>query len=262
MKTLCVMLLPLSLVAASPTAPDLKIAEVVIRNISVLNVAAGAWLPHRDVIIRDGKIATVQPVGSPLPASKFTINGDGKFAIPGLFDNRVHLKGFDRSTAGQFVAYGVTSVWDRGTDAARIEEWRRDISYGKFMGPRIVRSDAAGGPQKEPPLPGSGAGATAAIAIGFHDELAARVRRSGLTAAEVLRSATIDSATFHGRGLDLGSIEQGKIADLIVLSGDPLANIAHTRMIDAVVFRGETLTRAHLNQLLSRAGLQPAAHEE
>lgn len=261
MKTLCVMLLPLALVAASPNAPDLKIAEVVIRNIAVLDVAAGAWLPHRDVIIRDGKIATVQPAGSPLPASKFTINGDGKFAIPGLFDNRVHLKGFDRSTAGQFVAYGVTSVWDRGTDATRIDEWRRDISYGKFMGPRIVRADAAGGPQKEPSLPGSGAGATAA-AIGFHDELAARVSRSGLTAAEVLRSATIDSATFHGRGLDLGSIEQGKIADLIVLNGDPLANIAHTRLIDAVVFRGETLTRAHLNQLLSRAGLQPAAHEQ
>ena len=159
MKTLCVMLLPLSLAAASPHVQDLKIAEVVIRNISVLDVTAGAWLPHRDVIIRSGKIATVQPAGSPLPTSKFTINGAGKFAIPGLFDNRVHLKGFDRTTAGQFVAYGVTSVWDRGTDATRIEEWRRDISYGKFMGPRIVRADAAGGPQKEPPLPGSGAGA-------------------------------------------------------------------------------------------------------
>jgi adenine deaminase len=262
MKTLCFLLLPLSLAAAGPQAPDLNIAEVVIRNISVLDVAAGAWLPHRDVIILDGKIAAVRPAGSPLPASKFTIDGDGKFAIPGLFDNRVHLKGFDRSTAGQFVAYGVTSVWDRGTDAARIEEWRRDISYGKFMGPRIVRADPAGGPQNESPLPGSGAGATSAIAVGFHDELAARVRQSGLTAAAVLRSATIDSATFHGRGLDLGSIEVGKIADLIVLSGNPLANIAHTRLIDAVVFRGETLTRAHLNQLLSHAGVRPAAHEK
>jgi imidazolonepropionase-like amidohydrolase len=96
--------------------------------------------------------------------------------------------------------------------------------------------------------------------VGFHDELAARVRRSGLTAGEVLRSATLDSAAFHGRALDLGSIEQGKIADVIVLSGDPLADIAHTRMIDAVVFRGEALTRAHLNQLLSR--LQPAAYEQ
>ena len=261
MKILCLMLLPLSLAGASQPAQDLTIAEVVIRNISVLDVTAGVWLPHRDVIIRHGKIAAIQPAGSPLPASKFTIDGDGKFAIPGFFDNRVHLKGFDRSTAGQFVAYGVTSVWDRGTDATMTEEWRRAISYGKFMGPRIVRADAVG-PQLEPALPGSGAGATSAIASGFHDELAARVRRSGLTAAEVLRSATIDSATFHGRGLDLGSIELGKIADLIVLSGDPLANIAHTRMIDAVVFRGETLTRAHLNQLLSHAGLQPARHEQ
>src|SRR5688572_28087748 len=248
MKILCLVLLPLSLAGASQLAPDLKIAEVVIRNISVLDVTAGAWLPHRDVIIRNGKIAAVQPAGSPLPASKFTINVDGKFAIPGFFDNRGHLKGFDKTTAGQFVAYGVTSVWDRGTDAARTEQWRRDISYGKFMGPRIVRADPAGGPQNESPLPGSGAGATSAIAVGFHDELAARVRQSGLTAAAVLRSATIDSATFHGRGLDLGSIELGKIADLIVLNGDPLVNIANTRMIDAVVFCGETLTRAHLNQ--------------
>src|SRR5688500_4703474 len=261
MKRLCFLLVALSLVAASPNPSDLKIAEVVIRKISVLDVTAGAWLPHRDIIMRNGKIAAIRPAGSPLPASKFTINGDGKFAIPGLFDNRVHLKGFERSSVGQFVAYGVTSVWDRGTDAARIEEWRRDISYGKFMGPRIVRADPAGGPQKEPALPGSGAGATSTIAVGFHDELATRVRESGMTAAAVLRSATIDSATFHGRGLDLGSIELGKIADLIVLSGNPLANIAHTRLIDAVVFRGETLTRAHLNQLLSHAGVRPAAYE-
>jgi imidazolonepropionase-like amidohydrolase len=79
----------------------------------------------------------------------------------------------------------------------------------------------------------------------------------GQSTAAVLRSATLESAAFHGRSDDLGSIEQGKIADLIVLGGDPLADITHTRMIDAVVFRGETLTRAHLNQLLSQAGLQP-----
>ena len=152
MKTIALVLLSLSALAgASQPAPDLPRAEVVIRNISVLDVNAAAWLPHRDVIIRNGRIAAVQPTGSPLPPAKFTINGDGKFAVPGFFDNRVHLKGFDRTTAGQFVAYGVTSVWDRGTDATRIEEWRRDISYGKFMGPRIVRADAAApGLQNEP----------------------------------------------------------------------------------------------------------------
>jgi adenine deaminase len=250
-------------VGVGQPAPDTPRAEVVIRNISVLDVKAGAWLPRRDIIVRNGRIAAVQPAGSPLPPAKFTVNGDGKFAIPGFFDNRVHLKGFERAGAGQFVAWGVTSVWDRGTDAGRIEEWRRDISHGKFMGPRIVRADAvAAGTQQDPGLPGSGAGSTSAVAMGFHDELAARASGAGRSPAVVLRSATIESAAFHGRGHELGSIEAGKIADLIVLSGNPLANIAHTRTIDAVVFRGETLTRAHLNQLLSQAGLQPAAYEQ
>ena len=260
MKTAALVILSLAMVAGGHAQSDLKRAEVVIRNISVLDVNAGTWLPRRDVIIRNGKIAAVQPIGLPLPPAKFTINGDGKFAVPGFFDNRVHLAGFERATAGQFVAYGVTSVWDRGTDATRIAEWQRDISYGKFMGPRIVRADAATLRNERMTLPGSGAGGTSPAAIGLHDELAARVR-TGQSTAAVLRSATLESAAYHGRSADLGSLEQGKIADLIVLSGDPLADITRTRTIDAVVFRGETLTRAHLNQLLSQAGLPPAPYE-
>jgi len=243
MKTLAIVILSLSVLAGvDQPNPDLPRAEVVIRNISVLDPTAAMWLRDRDVIIRHGKIAAVQPAGRPLPPSKFTIKGEGKFAIPGLFDNRVHLQDFDSAGAGQFVAYGITSVWDRGTDAAKIARWQRDISHGKFMGPRIVRSDAAApAPQRE------------RSAVALHEELAARVR-AGQSPATVLRSATIEAATFHDRGQDLGSIEPGKIADLIVLGGDPLADIAHTRQIDAVVFRGEVLTRAHLNQLLSQAG--------
>lgn len=264
MKTIALVLLSLSALAgAGQPQPDLPRAEVVIRDISVLDVRAGTWLSHRDLIIRHGRIAAVQPTGSPLPASKFTINGEGKFAIPGLFDNRVHLQKFDTAGAGQFVAYGITSVWDRGTDAARIAQWQRDISHGKFMGPRIVRSDASPRPPNEgSDLPGSRLAASSSrVAVTLHEELAASVRRAGQSPSRVLRRATFDSAIFHGRGLDLGSIEQGKIADLIVLNADPLADIAHTRLIDAVVFRGETLTRAHLNQLLLQAGLQPAPYE-
>ena len=263
MRTVALILVSLSALAgANQPESELPRAEVVVRNVSVLDVNAGTWLPRRDITIRSGRIAAVQPTGLPLPPAKFTINGEGKFAIPGFFDNRVHLIGFDRAGAGQFVAYGVTSVWDHGTDATRIAQWQRDISHGKFMGPRIVRADAAGPrPQNASiALPGSGAGATSAAAVALHQELATRVRMGRSTAA-VLRSATLESAAFHGRGADLGSIEQGKIADLIVLSGDPLADIAHTRLIDAVVFRGETLTRAHLNQLLSHAGLQPEPYE-
>lgn len=243
MKTLALVMLSLSALSGiHQPNPELPRAEVVIRHISILDPIAAMWLHDRDVIIRHGKFAAVQPAGRPLPASKFAINGNGKFAIPGLFDHRVHLEKLDRAGAGLFVASGITSVWDTGTDAAKIARWRRDISHGKFMGPRIVRSDAAApSPQHE------------RSAVALHEELAARVR-AGQSPATVLRSATIEAATFHDRGQDLGSIEPGKIADLIVLGGDPLADIAHTRTIDAVVFRGEVLTRAHLNQLLSQAG--------
>jgi len=259
MKTFAVVILSLSMLAGvGQPNQDLPRAEVVIRNISVLDPTAAMWLRDRDVIIRHGKIAAVQPAGRAVPPSKFMINGEGKFAIPGLFDNRVHLQDFDRAGAGQFVAYGITSVWDRGTDAATIAQWQRDLSHGKFMGPRIVRSDAS----PRPPnggrdLPGSRvAESSSRVAVGgLHGELAASVLRTGQSPSQALRRATIDSAIFHGRGHDLGSIEPGKIADLIVLGGDPLADIAHTRTIDAVVFRGEALTRAHLNQLLSHARL-------
>ena len=50
-----------------------------------------------------------------------------------------------RTTAGQFVAYSVTSVWDHGTDATWA--WRRDISHGKFMGPRMAPTPQVAGPK-------------------------------------------------------------------------------------------------------------------
>jgi imidazolonepropionase-like amidohydrolase len=74
----------------------------------------------------------------------------------------------------------------------------------------------------------------------------------GLSPADALRRATIDSASLHGRASDLGSIEVGKIADIVIVNEDPLLDITRTRSIDAVVFRGEGLTRAHLNLLLSK----------
>jgi imidazolonepropionase-like amidohydrolase len=70
--------------------------------------------------------------------------------------------------------------------------------------------------------------------------------------AEALKAATSQSAALYGRDKDLGSIEPGKIADLVILTGNPLERIENTRKIDSVIFRGEALTRAHLNILLSK----------
>jgi len=53
----------------------------------------------------------------------------------------------------------------------------------------------------------------------------------GLTPVEVLRTATIVSAEAIGAGADLGSIEPGKLADLTVVDGNPLANIRDLRRV-------------------------------
>lgn len=81
--------------------------------------------------------------------------------------------------------------------------------------------------------------------LGYHWEMWA-LAMGGMTNAEVLRAATIDGAAIIGVANDLGSVEVGKLADLVVLSENPLEDIRNTTSIDYVVkagrvYHGETL---------------------
>jgi imidazolonepropionase-like amidohydrolase len=88
--------------------------------------------------------------------------------------------------------------------------------------------------------------------FGLHDELALLVQ-AGLTPAEALRAATLNPARFLGREADLGTIAQGKTADLVLLDGNPLQDIRNTTKIGAVVFNGRFADRAALDRMLSQA---------
>ncbi|MEP7116610.1 MAG: amidohydrolase family protein, partial [Acidobacteriota bacterium] len=61
-------------------------------------------------------------------------------------------------------------------------------------------------------------------------------------------AATLDAALLLALP-DLGELAVGHGADIVVTTANPLADIRHARAIDAVVFRGEALTRAHLNRM-------------
>lgn len=89
----------------------------------------------------------------------------------------------------------------------------------------------------------------------IHDELAELVR-AGLTPTDALRSATIDAALFSGKGRDYGSIEVGKVADMIVLDANPLTDIRNTGEISGLFFNGQYLDRAALEELLAFAEQQ------
>jgi hypothetical protein len=85
-----------------------------------------------------------------------------------------------------------------------------------------------------------------------HDELQELVK-AGLTPAEALKAATWNGAEFLGRTSESGSVETGKLADLILLDANPLIDIRNTRKIAAVVLSGRYFDRSALDQLLRTA---------
>jgi len=86
----------------------------------------------------------------------------------------------------------------------------------------------------------------------LHDELALLVQ-AGLTPAESLRASTIEPAKLLGREKDLGSIVAGKLADLVLLDGDPLQDIRNTTRISGVYLSGKYYDRAALDLILKNA---------
>jgi amidohydrolase family protein len=85
--------------------------------------------------------------------------------------------------------------------------------------------------------------------FGLHDELALFVQ-AGLSTMEALQTATINPAKFFGRETELGTIEKGKLADLILLDANPLEDISNTKKINAVVLNGRVLDRNALDKVL------------
>jgi hypothetical protein len=72
------------------------------------------------------------------------------------------------------------------------------------------------------------------------------LEEAGIPRAEVLRIATRNAAIALHRESEMGTIEPGKMADLVVLSKDPLADLHNTRQIDRVMQRGREVDRAAL----------------
>jgi imidazolonepropionase-like amidohydrolase len=93
---------------------------------------------------------------------------------------------------------------------------------------------------------------------GLHDELALLVE-AGLSPKAALQAATRNPARMLGRTADLGTIESGKLADLVLLDADPLADIGNITRIHAVILNGRVLDRAALDALLAEVERRAAA---
>ena len=93
----------------------------------------------------------------------------------------------------------------------------------------------------------------------LHEELALFVE-AGLTPMEALQTATRNPAQYFDQHDTLGTIEVGKIADLVLLEANPLEDITNTRKIAAVVVAGKLFPQEALQAL--RAAATSAAQQE
>jgi len=84
----------------------------------------------------------------------------------------------------------------------------------------------------------------------LHDELELLVE-AGLTPFAALQTATINPAKFFGKAKELGTIERGKLADLVLLEADPLESTSNTKRIAAVVVNGKYLPNVELQKMLA-----------
>ncbi len=89
------------------------------------------------------------------------------------------------------------------------------------------------------------------IGINTHNELLQEVE-AGMTPFEALRTATVLPAELLGAGADLGTVEAGKLADLVFVEGDPLVDIRAARAVRMVMQNG----RLHTLEELVRGAAQ------
>jgi len=88
-----------------------------------------------------------------------------------------------------------------------------------------------------------------------HEELVLLVE-AGLSPADAIKSATLDAAEFSGLEAQYGSVEENKTADLLLLNGNPLAEIQNTQQIDGLFYNGRYYDRSALDELLAFAAKQ------
>ena len=147
----------LFLVLGSSFLPAQSRPTLIIHDVTVIDTTGGPAQPHRTVIVRDGKIEEVGSSRGETGGSSpgIHVSGRGKYLIPGLWDMHVHMvfgDWFPRArevTLPLFIANGITGVRDMGGELDVLQQWRREISAGTLIGPRMVMS----GPMLDGPRP-------------------------------------------------------------------------------------------------------------
>jgi len=186
-----------------------------------------------------------------------TLRVHGTWLVPTLVVLRVKAILDDSSLVRDSRLGAVPDLVRAAWEGIREREGPRPAAYWREKRARFFGELALTGAawrQGVPLLAGTDAGALYTYpGSSLHEELAQLVR-AGLTPAAALRAATLGAAEFLGAADSMGTVAVGKVADLVLLGADPLADIRNTRRIEGVVLRGRLLARPVLDSLAAVGG--------
>ena len=106
-----------------------------IRNARVFDSEKATLGAASDVLINDGKIASISSAGSEKTKADNIIDAGGKVLLPGLFDMHAHFGPWD---GGLHLAAGITTVRDMGNDNTTLQQLMVQLGEGKLLGPSVV----------------------------------------------------------------------------------------------------------------------------
>lgn len=121
--------------------------DLLIKNVNIVDIEGDSVLNSQYILIRQD---TIFAIGDETLAGQYnpteTIDGEGKFLMPGLWDNHVHFGGAEYIYENEqllplYLAFGVTTVRDAAGDISlEVLKWRDEINEGKRIGPKILTS--------------------------------------------------------------------------------------------------------------------------
>ena len=155
-----------------------------------------------------------------------------------VLGGRVQLSDIERRLGD---AEAIASFDDLKTVPRRLFSWLHRLGpepVGPIISQNLARTLASG----VVVAAGSDAGNIGTLhGPALHRELELMAEKAGLTPMQVLVAATQGGAKVMGRSAELGTLEPGKLADMVILGADPLSNIRNTRRIWRVIKGGVVL---------------------
>jgi imidazolonepropionase-like amidohydrolase len=168
--------------------------------------------------------------------------------------NLIDVTDFSKDTRAKYVpAYWKDNTWKKFTEEVKQEIASDDLETRKKFLEKELEVVQLLHKAGVPFLAGTDTPPGVYIFPGFslHEELQ-RFVDAGFTPLEALQTATLNPARFFQMEDRLGTVEKGKIADLVFLDGNPLQDIHNTQKVVAVILNGKYFSNSDLQKMLQR----------